>query len=104
MGRQKNSRDGRRHNVYILERHAKLWKELENKSNFIQICLDNATDIMAWAILKDVDPKKYKVHHDKSSEQIQKEFNEKYPPDKLTAKRLKKPWKEPSPKLPDILS
>lgn len=104
MPRLKNHERGKRVLVWIMDRHFKLWKEIENKSNFIQICLDNATDIMAWAILKDVDPKKYKVEHDKTPEEITEEFNKKYPPNELTAKRLKKTWKEPSPKLPDILS
>lgn len=95
---------GQRHNVFILARHKQIWKEIENKSNFLQLCLDNASDIMAWGILRDIDPKKYKITHKQSDEEIMTEFNKKNPTNELTAKRQHKKWQKNSPTLPGILS
>lgn len=74
--------------------------QIDNLSNFFQIALDIAPDIMAWAMLKAHDPKKYYDLH--KMEEVKDDFNEKYPLDPATAKRLGK-WQEPSPKLPDAL-
>lgn len=38
--------------VAIRPPQKRLWDQLENKSAFIQLCLDNAVGIMAWDILR----------------------------------------------------
>lgn len=91
-----------RANVYIPETHLPIAREIENFSAFVQICLEQAEDIMAFAILHNIDPKKY--HHNRYKlENTVEQFNEKYPLDPLTQKRQGK-WQEPSAKLPDALS
>lgn len=62
--------------------------QIENLSKFFQICLDHAPDIMAWAILREVQPETY--DSGRKLENVLDEFNEKYPLDPLTAKRLHK--------------
>lgn len=84
----KNYGPGKRVNVWIPERQLETAEQIENFSNFIQIALDNAADIMAWAILKDVDPKKYNTGREVGD--VIDEFNAKYPLDPLTKKRLNK--------------
>lgn len=100
MPRLKHKRAGKRVNVWLLGRQLKTHKQIENYSAFSQICLDNAADIMAWAILQDVDPKTY--HNDKKLEDVVDEFNQKYPLDELTQKRMGT-WHKSSPKIPDVL-
>jgi hypothetical protein len=59
--------------------------QIDNLSSFLQIALDNAADIMAWAILRDVRPQKYNTG--RKIETVIDEFNEKYPQNELTQKR-----------------
>lgn len=75
-------------------------KDIENFSGFIQICMDQAPDIMAWAILNKHDPKKY--HPRAKIEDVVGEFNEKFPLDPLTQKR-QGTWQDPSQKILDAL-
>lgn len=100
MPSQHSKGPGRRVNVWIPERHLALWDELENKSQFVQIALDDATGLMAFAIIKEA---KGIVRPKPTQEQIG-EFNEKFPLDPLTAKRLgkEKQWPKNSPKKPEL--
>ena len=91
---------GRRVNIYILQRQLKTSDEIDNLSNFFQICLDIAPDIMAWAMLRERDPKKYNTGR-KFEDHI-KPFNDTYPQDKLTQKRTKK-WPRHSANIQDLL-
>lgn len=101
MPRKKPIVEGKRVNIWIPPAQIERAEEIENLSRFFQLCLDNAADIMAWAILRSVEPKKYHPTHEFDA--IIDEFNEKYPLDPLTQKRQGK-WPTHSPKLPDVLS
>lgn len=101
MPRLKYKKKGKRVNLWIPERQLKVASEIENVSAFFQIALDNAADIMAWAILNKVDPKRF--HNNHQLEEVIDEFNDKYPLDELTQRR-NGTWHKPSPKLPDVLS
>lgn len=88
-------------NIYIPTAMLPMARDIENFSAFVQICLEQAPDIMAFAILHDIDPKKY--HHNRYKiENVVEKFNDKYPLDPLTQKRLGK-WQASSPKIPDAL-
>lgn len=100
MPRLKYKKKGKRVNIWIPARQMKTAAEIENLSNFFQIALDNAADIMAWAILRDVDPKRYHSNHELPD--VIDDFNKKYPLDELTQKR-NGTWHKNSPKLPDVL-
>lgn len=91
---------GKRVNIYILQRQLKTAEQIDNLSAFVQIALDNAPDIMAWAILKDYDPKKYNTG-DKLEDSLEA-FNNKYPQDPLTQKRTGK-WPNRSANIQDVL-
>lgn len=90
---------GKRVNIYLPPKQAKIAKEIDNLSNFVQIALDNAADIMAWAILSEYDPKKYNTG--RKLEDVVDEFNAKNPPNPLTQKRNKK-WPKNSPKQREL--
>lgn len=98
MPKLKNYGKGRRVSVWIPERHLSLWDEIENKSKFASIALDNAVAIMTFALLKKADPAKY--DRDKTPvEAVLPSYNEQFPLDPLTAKRLgkTKTWPKTSP-------
>lgn len=67
----------KRVNIYLPPRHLEVAAQIENLSNFVQLALDNAADIMAWAILRDVNPKMYNTGRE--VEDVVEEFNEKFP-------------------------
>lgn len=92
---------GKRVNVWIPAPQIETAVQIENLSSFIQIALDNAADIMTWAILRNVDPKKYNTG--RKLDTVIDDFNAKYPLDPLTQRRQNK-WPKPSAKLPEILS
>lgn len=100
MARPKPDRSGERRHVYLPPKYLDMADQIENLSGFLQICLDQAPDIMAWAILNRHDPKKY--HPRKKMEEVVEEFNEKFPLNPLTQKRQGK-WRDPSVKIPDTL-
>ncbi len=87
-------------NIYIPNDLLPLARQIENFSAFVQISLEQAPDIMTWAILHDADPKKY--HARAKMKDVVGKFNEKYPQDPLTQKRLGK-WQTNSQKLPKAL-
>lgn len=91
---------GKRVSVWLPPKQLKVAVQIDNLSNFFQMALDIAPDIMAWAMLREHDPKKYHQIH--KMEEVKDEYNKKYPLDPRTAKRLGK-WQEPSPKLPETL-
>lgn len=99
MPRLRNYGPGKRVNVWIPEKQLKTAVQIENLSNFIQIALDNAADIMAWAILRNADPKVYKENH--KLEDVIEPFNEKYPQNELTQKRTAE-WPKNSPQKPEL--
>ena len=81
-----------------------MWRDLENNSAFVQLCLDNAVDIMTWAILKKERPDLYKGTGDgKTPEEVIPQFNKYYPLDPLTAKRIgKETWPQNSPSKQEL--
>lgn len=100
MPRLKYKKKGKRVNVWIPDRQMKTAAQIDNLSNFFQIALDGAADIMAWAILMKSDSEKYNTG--RQIEEVVDEFNEKYPQNELTRKRNKQ-WHKNSQKLPEIL-
>ena len=98
---KKTFKEAKRVNVYLHPPQLEVADQIANYSRFVQIATDNAASIMAWAILKGVNPKQY--HDTKELSEVIDEFNEKYPADPLTQKRQGK-WQPNSPKLPDVLS
>lgn len=91
MPRSKVYTEGERVNIWIPKRYLKDWHELENKSAFVQLCLDDMVGIMAWAILKKSDPEKYTRPIDKNPPpNLTQDFNKAYPLDSLTKKRTQK--------------
>lgn len=92
-------------NVYIRSDKLGIASQIENFSAFLDICLEQAPDIMAWAILNRADPKKY--HARAKIEDVVGEFNEKFPMDpnnpltEVTQKR-QGVWPKNSPKKPEL--
>ena len=92
--------------MYIPTKQLEIARQIENFSAFVQICIDQAPDIMAWAILNKSDPKKY--HARKKLEDVIEDFNEEFPmdPDNPLTKINKErqgTWQTSSPKIPDVL-
>ncbi len=85
--------------VYLPPKHRVIAGQIDNLSNFIQIALEQAPDIMAWAILKGYDAKKYKVRG--KLDDVIDEYNDKYPRD-LEIKRKQGLWPKPSQPPPEI--
>lgn len=85
MPRLKYKKKGKRVNVWIPDSQMKTAVQIDNLSNFFQLALDQAADIMAWAILKDKDAEKYDTG--RKIEDVKEEYNEKYPQNELTQKR-----------------
>jgi len=100
-GIPKDITEAKRVNVYLRPPQLKTRKLISNYSAFVQIATDNAADIMAWAILKKVDPKKYHPLHQLDEPGLVDEFNKKFPADPLIPKGKK--WPKNSQKLPDVL-
>ena len=88
MSRPKAQNQGMRVNVWIHPRHVKLYKEIENKTGFVNMALDDAVGVMTMALLRAENPEKFTIK--KKVEDYLPEFNEKFPLDPLTAKRLGK--------------
>lgn len=99
MPRLKYKKASKRTHIYIPDRQMKTAVQIENLSKFVQIALDNAADIMAWAILRGYDPTKYNTG--RKIEDVVDEFNEKYPLNDLTLKRQGK-WPKNSVTKPDL--
>ena len=85
MPRLKYKKKGKRVNVWIPNDQMKTAVQIDNLSNFFQLALSQAADIMAWAILKDQDPVKYDTG--RQIEDVKDAYNEKYPQNELTQKR-----------------
>jgi hypothetical protein len=94
------SQAGVRKNIYYLGRQHKIVNQIDNFSEFIQIAIDMAADIMAWAMLKDIDPKKYNTGR-KLEDHIDA-FNAAHPQNKLTQRRTGK-WPKRSANIQDLL-
>lgn len=79
-------------------RQKKILKEIENKSQFFQLALDDAAGLMSWALIK----KQQKLKEpDKLTPELIAEYNDAFPVDELTAKRQNK-WPRNSPKKPEL--
>lgn len=100
MPRLKNYGPGRRVSVWIPEKHLKLWDQLENKSKFVSLCLEEAIGIMTFYNLKKLEPGKYDRVKQPPLEEVLPEFNANYPLDELTKKRKK--CHENSPPKPEL--
>jgi len=59
------------------EKKKKIWDNFENKSAFIEICLDNAVDILYWDSLKKAAPEHYQPKDDLTFKDLVKDFNRK---------------------------
>lgn len=99
MPRLKYKKKGKRVHLWIPDHQMQTAVQIDNLSKFLQIALDNAADIMAWAILKGYDPIKY--DSGKTVENVVDKFNERYPQNELTAKRTGK-WPKNSPHKPEL--
>lgn len=101
MPRRKVYTTGERVNIWIPKRYRKSWDELENKSAFVQLCLDDMIGIMMWAILKKEDPEKYhRKTDDNPPPHLTENFNKAYPLDPMTKKRMQKGKKQTWPQTP----
>lgn len=67
-------------------RQRKILSEIENKSKFFQLALDDAAGIMAWALLK----QQQSIEPDKLNPVTIAKFNAAYPQTELTKQRLDK--------------
>lgn len=54
---------------------AEVWDLLENKSAFVEICLQEAVNILEWHLLKKSDPKSYYDTSEKTVDGLAEEFN-----------------------------
>lgn len=78
----------KRVNVYIHGDNMKTAEEIDNLSEFFNLALILAADLMAWAILQKHDPLTY--YSTKKTKELVDKYNKKYPLDSRTAKRLGK--------------
>lgn len=93
---------GKRVNIWLSGESLEIWEQLENRSAFVRMALEDAVGIMTWAILKKENPEKYKLK-ERPIEEVVEEFNGTFPSDPLTATRLgKQTWQESSPKKPEL--
>lgn len=103
MPKLKYKRKGKLISAWLPHRQHKIWHQIENKSKFIQLCLDDAAGIMAWQIYKEKE--RLKVT-EKPLESVIEEYNKTFPLDPLTKKRLKKEpeeeWPKNSPKKREL--
>lgn len=99
MSRPAAPEQGKKVTIWLPPKQLKVAKQIDNLSNFVQIALDQAPNIMAWAMLVEADPKKFKNVHD--IEEFKDEFNSKYPQNELTQKRTKK-WPKNSPSKQEL--
>jgi hypothetical protein len=80
-----------------------MWRDLENKSAFVNLALEHAIGIMTFDILQKKDPAKYHYRQDVTTDDLLPEYNEKNPLDPLTAKRKGVPPSTPtSPNKPEL--
>lgn len=85
MPRLKYKKKGKRVNIWIPEKQLKIAADIDNLSSFVQLALDQAPSIMAWAILKQKYPEKY--YENKKFEDHIDAFNDIYPKNELTKLR-----------------
>lgn len=99
MPRLKHKTKGARRHIWVAGRQLEVADQIENLSRFVQICLDIAPDIMAWAILKEHEPLKYDTGRQLS--EVIDEYNKQNPVDPLTQKR-NGTWPKNSPKRQEM--
>lgn len=93
---------GKRVNIWLSGESLVVWEQLENRSGFVRMALEDAVGIMTWAILRKQDPEKYHVK-EKPLEEVIDDYNEQFPLDPLTAKREgKETWPKNSPSKPEL--
>lgn len=83
---KKTKGPGSRRNIHVRTRHEVLWDQLENRSAFVAMALDQAAGIITWALMQAENPEKYKLDETPTAEEIAA-FNEAFPADPLTQKR-----------------
>lgn len=87
--------------VRIRAENQHTWKELANKSEFINLALQQAVGLMTWAILQEKDPKKYYIKRPPLSEVIDS-YNDLPPVKRLTPGRKSAEWHKNSAKKPEL--
>jgi len=86
MPKLKNYGPGKRINIWMPERHLKILADIENKSQFFQLAVEQAAGIMALDIIK---KEKGLTQAPPTPEQYE-QWNKDHPLDPLTAKRTQK--------------
>lgn len=71
------------------DKYLRDWKQIENKSNFVQLAMDQQVGIMQWAMMRE--RLKYPANPVPTEAQIA-DFNKVFPLDPLTKTRKK--WQE----------
>lgn len=99
MGRHQAPEVGKRISIWLPPKQLKVANQIDNLSNFVQMALDVAPDIMAWAMLKEYDPKKFDTG--KKLDDVVDDFNKKYPQNALTQGRKGK-WQKNYQNLPEL--
>lgn len=100
MPRKAKSSQGKRVNVYLPPHSLKVANQIDNLSAFLQLALRIAPDIMAWDLLQQDDPEKYDTK--RQMDDYVDAYNEKHPPDPLTAKRKDPQWQKNSPSKSEL--
>lgn len=67
----------------ITPRHKEDWDRLENKSAFVEICIDNMVDIIHLDLLKKEDPETYDQATLAPLDDLAVEFNKRYKNNKM---------------------
>lgn len=67
----------------ITPEHKEKWDLLENKSAFVEICIDNMVDIIHLHLLKKEDPETYDSAELAPLDDLAVEFNKKYKNNKM---------------------
>lgn len=99
MARPKPKREGKAVLIWLPPKSLDTAKQIDNLSNFVQLALSQAPGIMAWAMLHDINPEKYK--DSRKIEDVVDDFNAKYPQNELTQKRTGK-WPKNSPSKQEL--
>lgn len=99
--RPKSRRPGKIVTFYLDSAQAQTWKELRNKSAFVNLALEQAAGIMAWDMLKRQAPEKYQDTNPPMEELID-DYNQLHPLDRLTQARKDKQWPKNSATSPEL--
>ena len=84
MPKLKHYGPGKRINIWVPERYLKVLDQIENKSQFFQMAIDQAAGIMAIDIIK----KEKQLKQNPPTPEAIAQWNTDHPLDPLTAKRI----------------